>query len=112
MRPTYHSILSLTVIATSAITAGKCVGFDGAQINTLGDKAYGVARNDAAIGEAVTLQVKGLAVVEASEAITVGAELTVDATANVVARTLDTQAVFGWAVTAAAAGDKIEALQA
>lgn len=105
------AILTLTVGATSAITAARAVGFDGAQADTLGQKVMGVAQYDAAIGDPVAVDAKGTAIIEAAEAIAVGDELTVDATGKAVKPTLADQVRIADALQAAtAAGDKIEVL--
>lgn len=105
------SILSLTVMAAGAISAGRAVGFDGAQATTLGQKVLGIARNDEVSGRHVSVMAKGVAIVEAAEAIAAGDELTVDADGNAIKPTLDAHHRFADALTSAtAAGDKIEVL--
>lgn len=105
------AILTLTAIASSAVSTCRAVGFDGAQATTLGQKVLGVAQFDAVTGEPVTLDVKGTTIIEAAEAIAVGDELTVDATGKAAKPTLADQVRIADALQAAtAAGDKIEVL--
>ncbi len=67
------SIFSPSVIAAGAITVYRCVGFDGAQATTQGQKVLGVARQAAAAaGEAIPVDSLGTAVIETGGAFAVG----------------------------------------
>lgn len=72
------SILTLTILATSVVTANRFVNDLGAQVVADGNAA-GVARAPAAIGEQIPVDVQGTAVVEAGAAFAKGATLKADA---------------------------------
>ncbi len=101
-------ILTLSRIATGAITAERFVTPAGAQagaaVNTLG-----VARSDAATGAVLPIDVLGTAIVTAGGAIADGALVETDATGRAVTRTAGP--IVGRALQAAsAAGARIEVL--
>lgn len=102
-----HSIFTLTVIAASAITAGRAVGFDGVQATVAGQKAQGVAETDAASGKAVAITCKGTAIVEAGAAIAIGDALAVDAQGRAVPAADLAVAAGAVAVTSSAANGEI-----
>lgn len=129
-----NGILSLAAVAASAISAGRLVGFDDAQISVAGVRVKGVAASSVASGEAVALTAKGTAMVVAGGPIAIGDAVTADAQGRAVPASalalaagatpvtsssaagpltggLPPQHVFGEALeTAAAAGDVIEIL--
>lgn len=72
-------ILTLTFKATAAILAERFVSPTGAITATTAANSAGVARSNAAIGEAYPVDVLGTAVVVAGAAIAVGAEIEVGA---------------------------------
>lgn len=104
----YHTLLSITKVATAAITANRFVSH-AVGAPTGGGNVLGVSKSDAAIGALLAVDVVGTAVVTASAAIAAGAAIEVLAdgravtrsTGVTVARALD---------AAAAAGDLIEVL--
>lgn len=75
----FRSIHAETKRASGAVTANRCVKFDGAQATVQGEKVLGVARNDAADTELFSVDAIGTAIVEAGAAIAVGDSLIVDA---------------------------------
>lgn len=72
------SVLTLTVVATGTIAAGRAVGFNGAAIGTQGQKPMGIAMTAASQGSALAVVTLGTAVVESGAAITLGASLIAD----------------------------------
>jgi hypothetical protein len=79
------SLLSLSVVATTAITRGRGVTFAGAQAAAANAKIMGIAQHDAAIGETVTVTVCGTAICEAGAALAVGTTVVMDAQGRVAA---------------------------
>lgn len=79
MREIEHDLLGLSVVASGPVTAGRAVGFDGAQIAAVGAKPLGVAVTRAAAGEACRVVAIGTAIVEAGAAVAVGDSLICDA---------------------------------
>lgn len=71
-------VLTLTVAALGAVTAHRFVGFDGAQLTTVGAEAFGVGCFDAADGDDLALDVMGTTVVETNGAIAVGDDVVSD----------------------------------
>lgn len=67
-------ILKLTAVAIAPVLAQRFVGFDGAQVDAVGGKPFGVAEYGAAIGSAYQVNVLGTAKVEAGAAIPIGAK--------------------------------------
>ncbi len=107
-------LLTLTVVAISAIAQYRGVGFNDAQATVANQKIKGIARRGAAIGGELEVVSKGTAVCEAGAAVTVGAALAMDAsgrvvaaTALAVASTAITVAVGAVAVTSTAANGAI-----
>ena len=90
--------------AASAKSRFLFVGFDGA-LPAAGAKALGVENVEAAIGESRAVMVEGIAIVRAGAAVAVGAKVTGDASGRAVTAT--TEAVNGYALTAAAAADDL-----
>jgi Uncharacterized conserved protein (DUF2190) len=68
------SLMTLTVIATAALVANRCVTLAGAY-PAAGGLALGVTRSDAAVDGLVPVDVYGAAVLVAGAAITAGATL-------------------------------------
>jgi hypothetical protein len=82
-------ILTLSVVATTAIARGRGVTFGGAQANATGQKVMGIAQHDAAIGETVAVVVCGSVIAESGAALAVGNTVAVDTQGRmVVAATL------------------------
>jgi hypothetical protein len=104
------SVLALSVTSAGAITRGRAVGFDGAQIAAANARLFGIARFAAtAAGEDVAIDVLGTAVAEAGAAIARGAQLGTDAQGRLV--TWSSGPVVGVALQAASgAGQFFEAL--
>jgi uncharacterized protein DUF2190 len=98
MSAQFYSVHALTLVATGVIAANRFVTFPGTQ--TVADaNAIGVTRTAAAIGDAITVDALGTAVVESGAAVAAGDTVKSDAT--------------GRAITWAAAGAKLgQALQA
>ncbi|WP_018169096.1 capsid cement protein [Thioalkalivibrio sp. ALMg9] len=69
------ALLTHTVSASGGVTKHRCVGFDGAQVDTNGALALGVARNDAEDGDDLAVVAKGTAIAEAGGVVAVGDEL-------------------------------------
>jgi hypothetical protein len=61
------SLLTLTVIATAALTNNRAVNQAGA-VPALGALAFGITRSDAAIGDPTPVDVMGTAIAEAGAA--------------------------------------------
>ncbi len=68
----------LTLIATGTVTQRSLVKFNGAQATVQGEKVIGVAIYDAAIGDAMSVQIDGIALIKTGAAITLGASLITD----------------------------------
>ncbi|WP_027670082.1 capsid cement protein [Rheinheimera baltica] len=102
------SLLTLTVIATAALTAERFVTGAGVTSTAAGN-SLGVTRSDAAVGEAAPVDVIGTAVVVAGGAVAVDGLVEVGADGKAVAKTAGV--TVGRALTAAAVdGDRIEVL--
>ena len=101
--------LKVTIVATAAIAERHLVGFDGAPTGANG-KVYGVAANDASIGDAVAITALGLVDLVAGGAIAAGDSVVSDADGKPVTQGAGTNP-FGVAVTAAAnPGDTVRVL--
>lgn len=74
MKPTKNIILTLTVMATSAWVANRCVNFAGAQA-TAGDAVLGVSIYETDAGETAGVDTIGVAIIEAGAAIASGQEV-------------------------------------
>lgn len=74
-----HSIFTHTLLAAGAVSEFRAVGFDGAQASVQGQKVAGVATTDAALGDALAVDMLGTTVIETGAAIAVGEALIVDA---------------------------------
>ena len=102
------SLLTLTLVATAALTAERFVSPTGGVAAAAGN-TWGVAKSDGAIGEHVPVEALGTAVVTAGGAIAAGALVEVGAAGKAVTRTAGIavgRAAPG--ATAAADGDRIE----
>lgn len=93
-------VLTDTIVATAAIAADQLVGFDGAPTGA-GAIPYGIAKTDAAIGDAVQLLVIGRRDLIAPAAIAAGDLVASDANAKPVT-TADPTIAFARCVTGAA----------
>ncbi|MDR2221012.1 MAG: DUF2190 family protein [Methylobacillus sp.] len=71
------AILTLTIVADGDITANRFVNHIGQQAGE-DDNALGVARSNAALGESLSVDVVGTAIVEAGGAIAPGDALSAD----------------------------------
>lgn len=101
-------LLSLSIATTSAVTARRGVGFDGAQATVQGQKIQGIAYTDAAVGDELRLTSAGTAIVEAGAAINVGDSLIVDAQGRAIPSTGKLEVAAGaTAVTSSAANGAI-----
>ncbi len=78
------SLLTLTVIASGAIAAGRGVGFDGAAVTTQGQKFMGMAMTSASSGTALAVITHGTAIAETGAAIALGDSLIVDSQGRVI----------------------------
>ncbi len=81
------AILTLSVVATGAITGARGVGFDGAQIATQGAKPMGFANYTAVDGGLLAVVTCGTAIAESGAAITLGAALILDNQGRVIPST-------------------------
>lgn len=114
---THISLLPLTAIAAGAITALRWVDHGGAAADG-SDLLHGVARADAADGEAFTVDVFGVARVEAGGVVALNARVGADSQGRAVAVTpgkIKTATISGGAagdftVTGIAAGDELLAV--
>ena len=97
--PTFHPVLTLTVVAAAAITATRrFVGFDG-KLAAAGAKALGTNPVTADLGEHLPVDAIGTILVESGGAITQGAEVEADDQARAVP--LGGGKSNGWALDAA-----------
>lgn len=104
------ALLALTAVATGAVTAARFVTPAGAQAGAAAN-TLGVARTDAAIGQAFPVDVLGTAVVEAGAAIAAGAAVQTDAQGRAITRDAGpTVARLAPGSSAAAAGDLVEVI--
>ncbi|MBF0126045.1 MAG: DUF2190 family protein [Magnetococcales bacterium] len=102
------SILTLTVVASGTIAAGRAVGFNGAVLSTQGGKPMGIAMTAASGGAALAVVTHGTAVVETGGAITLGAALIADAQGRLIPSTGALQVATGVTpVTSSAASGAI-----
>jgi uncharacterized ParB-like nuclease family protein len=103
------SILTLAILASTAVAANRFVNALGAQV--LADaNAIGVARSPAAIGELIPVDVQGTAVVEAGAAFAKGATIKVDATGRAITWVTSGARVAVALEAATAAGQLVEVL--
>jgi hypothetical protein len=96
------SVLSLPILATSAVQEYRGVGFNGAQATVAGQKVLGIAEFGVASGVYVRVCRLGTAVAEAGAAIAVGAALAMDASGRVVTASSITATLGTLAVAAGA----------
>lgn len=73
------SVLTLTMIASGAVTENRALGFDGAQADTQGQKVMGTAMTSALNGEALGVVTHGTAIIESGAAVAVGDSIMSDA---------------------------------
>lgn len=103
-----HSILTLSILATAALTQHRFANIAGA-VPAAAATGLGVANADAAIGEYTGVDVAGTTVATAGAAIAKGALLEIGATGKVVTRSAGI--AVGRALEAAGAdGDLLEIL--
>lgn len=103
-------IFSMTAIASAAITAARFVGMMTGAPCAAAAKAQGVSQSDAAVGEAVAVDVLGTTIVESGGAFAAGTALKSDATGRAIDQA-GAGVIAAYAVTAAtAAGQKVEIL--
>lgn len=103
-------ILTLTAIASGAVTAHRFCGPDGATATAAGN-AIGVFDTDAADGQAVTVNALGTTIVEAGGAIGPGGEIEVGAAGKAVAKNAGvTTGRLAPGEEALADGDLVEAI--
>ena len=100
-------LLSGTIQAAGAITELRFIGFDGNQATVQGQSVRGVARFAGVLGDQITVDEMGSAIVEAGAAIAVGADIITDAqgraiTANALAIAAGATAVTSGAANGAA----------
>lgn len=100
------STLTLTVLATAALSANRGVTVGGA-VPSAGANVIGFTRTSGAIGDRVPVDADGTVIAEAGAAFSAGAALEVDNLGRVITRT--TGAIVGRALAAAgAAGQEVE----
>lgn len=106
------SVMTLTVIATAAVVAGRFVTSAGAYPAAIGGLAHGVTRSDGAVGDPIPVDVLGTAIVEAGGAISAGVPVMADASGKVIAHDSDgDKHALGRSLEAAASdGDFVEIL--
>ena len=102
-----NGIFPLTTIATTALTEKRFVTFTGA-VPAADANVMGVVRQNAVIGDAVTVDTLGTAIVEAGAAITAGATVKTDATGRAITWATAGAKVAIAMQSASAAGDFIE----
>lgn len=98
------SLMTLTVIATAAVVANRCITLAGAYPAAAG-LALGVTRSNGAIGDALPVDVHGTAIIEAGAAITADATLMVGADGKVITHDNDGDKHTVGRALEAAAGD-------
>lgn len=97
-----------SIEAAGAILAARCVGFDGVQAGTAGQKVRGVAQAGTAIGNMCPIAQGGSTIVETGGAFDRGASLMTDAQGRaVLASKLSLKAGATAATSSAANGDTI-----
>lgn len=104
------SLLALTMTASGAITGQRFVTPAGA-VAGAGVNAQGVAQTDAVIGDKLTVDVLGTAVVETGAAIAAGALIETDATGRAITKAAGaTVARLAPGEVATAAGQFVEVI--
>lgn len=101
------SLLDLTLTASGAVSEYRAVKVSGAQASVAGEQVIGVAVYSAANGEAYAATAKGTAVAETGGAITLGAELAVDASGRAVAASALAVAAGATPMTSSAANGAV-----
>ncbi len=104
-KPTFHPLLTLTVIAAAAIAKERrFIGFDG-NVAAAGAKALGSNPVTAAAGEAMPVDSHGVILVEAGAAVARGAQVQGDADGRAI--TLAGGVSNGYALAAATAAGEL-----
>jgi len=104
------SLLTLTVVASGAVTSHRFVGYDGAQAGA-GGAALGVSRTNADDGDEVPVDTVGTAIIESGAAISVGDSLESDADGRAVPDTAASNPQAARALeSASAVGEPVEVL--
>jgi len=110
-----HLLLTMSRVAASAVTARRFVKLNAADHTkcdpaTANDPVFGVALNDAAIGEQVVIAVKGQTYLDAGGAIALEDEIVSDANGKAVARGVTATVLYkvaGKAITQAANNEQV-----
>ncbi len=101
----------MTILSTGNLTKKTFVGFDGAVEATNSNMPLGVAIQDTTSGDYVPVQIGGIAVVTAGEAISTSGLEICTGTSGYAYKVTGSEKVIGYNVdTAAAAGDDITIL--
>lgn len=98
-------ILTLTVIATAALSANRAVTLAGA-VPAAGALCIGITRSDAAIGQAVPVDVVGTTKAVSGAAFAADVALMADATGKLITHT-GTNKVVARSMAAATAADQV-----
>lgn len=110
-----HQLLTVSRIAASAVTARRFIKLNAADHGkvdpaTANDPVFGIALNDAAIGEPVSCLLKGVSYVDAGGAIALEDEVVSDANGKAVARGVTATVLYkvaGKAITQAANNEQV-----
>ncbi len=106
----FHSIFTLTATASGTISAHRFVANDSSQAGNAAN-TMGVARTDAADGEALPVDMLGTAIVEAGAVIAAGAAVQTDANGRAITKAAGpTVARLMPGESAGAVGDLIEVI--
>lgn len=106
---TYQPVLTTTAIATAEIAKFRFVGFDGG-VAAAGVKALGISNIPAIAGDIFPVDVQGILLVEAGDAISAGSAVAGDAEGRAVAAA-EEAVLNGYALDdAGAAGEVIRVL--
>lgn len=89
------SLLTLTAVASGAVTAGRAIGFSGAMIAAQGAKPFGIALTAAASGQALPVVTHGTVVAETGAAVSLGDALIADAQGRVIPATAPLRVAAG-----------------
>ena len=107
---TYKPVLTESIAVSAATVKNRFIGFNGA-LCAAGEKALGVSLIDVDANEVLPVMVEGIALVEASAAISVGAAVAAAGTSTAAGKAVtvaNTAICNGYAMDAAtAAGDII-----
>ena len=103
-------LFTISAVATAVIPAARFVGMMTGAPCAAAAKALGVSQSDAAVGEALAVDVLGTSIVESGGAFAAGTALKADATGRAVDQA-GVGVIVAYAVTpATAAGQKVEVL--